>query len=157
MLYYVCEDNQTTASIKHRYLLIWLLKTLLQLDSNSLVIKQKQKQTAKHNIWTLSFRTRLQDWVFCAVYRHQNDLPDISLIRKLLATKLIFKSMFRRLSWVIIYIDNGWYWYNAVSYRIVSSVLGSCHQGDSRFGAKSGVQCGCNWLSLCWSVIRNVY
>ena len=46
---------------------------------------------------------------------------------------------------------------NAVSYRIVSSVLGSHHQGDSRFGATAGVQCACNSLfALCWSVISNV-
>ena len=46
---------------------------------------------------------------------------------------------------------------NAVSYRIVRSVLGSYHQGDSRFGATAGVQCACNLLfALCWSVIRNV-
>ena len=40
---------------------------------------------------------------------------------------------------------------NAISYRIVSSVLGSYHQGDSRFGATAGVQC-----ARIWSVIRNV-
>ena len=46
---------------------------------------------------------------------------------------------------------------SAVSYRIFSSVLGSYHQGDSRFGATAGVQCACNSLfALCWSVIRNV-
>ena len=45
---------------------------------------------------------------------------------------------------------------NAVSYRIVRSVLGSYHQGDSRFGATAGVQRACNLLfALCWSVIRN--
>ena len=44
-----------------------------------------------------------------------------------------------------------------VLYRIVSSVLGSYHQVDSRFGATAGVQCTCNSLfALCWSVIRNV-
>ena len=44
-----------------------------------------------------------------------------------------------------------------VLYRIVSSVLGSYHQGDSRFGATAGVQCACNsLLVLCWSFIRNV-
>ena len=47
---------------------------------------------------------------------------------------------------------------NVVSYRIVSSILGSYHQGNSRFGATTGVQCACNSLfALCCSVIRNVY
>ena len=41
---------------------------------------------------------------------------------------------------------------NAVSYRFVSSVLGSYHQGDSRFGAAA---CS-SMFALCWSVIRNV-
>ena len=46
---------------------------------------------------------------------------------------------------------------NAVSYRIVSSFLGSYQQGDSRFGATAGVQSACNSLfALCWSVILNV-
>ena len=35
---------------------------------------------------------------------------------------------------------------NVVSYRIVSSVLGSYRQGDSRFGATAGGQCACNSL-----------
>ena len=42
---YVCKDSLTNTYIKHvDSSLFWLLKTLLQMNSNSLVIKQKQKQ-----------------------------------------------------------------------------------------------------------------
>ena len=44
-----------------KYLLMWLLKILLQINSNSLVIEQKQKQTNKQkymSIWISSFETQ---------------------------------------------------------------------------------------------------
>ena len=47
---------------------------------------------------------------------------------------------------------------NAVSYRIVSLVLGSYQEGDSKFDATTGAQCACNsLLAVFWSVIHNVH
>ena len=76
---------------------------------------------------------------------------------KFLATQPTSKIIFRRLTeslYVLTMTDTDT---NAVSYRIVSSVLGSYHQGDSRFGATAGVQFASNSrFALCCSVIRNV-
>ena len=44
-----------------------------------------------------------------------------------------------------------------LKYRIASSVLGSYHQGGSKFGTSAGVQCACNsLLDWCWSTMPNV-
>ena len=73
MLCFVYEDSQTTTYIKHvDTSWFWLLKALLQINSNSLVIRQKQKKQTnklpnKIYIWRLSFKTQLQDWVFCSI------------------------------------------------------------------------------------------
>ena len=45
----------------------WLLKTLLQMNSNSWETKQKQKQTKNIYRWRLSFKTQLKYRVFCIV------------------------------------------------------------------------------------------
>ena len=43
------------------------------------------------------------------------------------------------------------------TYAIEGHILGSFHQGDSRFGATAGVQCACNSLfAICLSVICKV-
>ena len=45
MFYYVWEDSQTTAYTEHLGTSkFWLLKSLLEINANSLVIMQKQKQ-----------------------------------------------------------------------------------------------------------------
>ena len=43
------------------------------------------------------------------------------------------------------------------TYATEGHILGSFHQGDPRFGAKTAVQCVCNSLfAIRWSVIRKV-
>ena len=50
MFYYVWEDSQTTAYTEHLGTSkFWLLKSLLEINANSLVIRQKQKQSIKLN------------------------------------------------------------------------------------------------------------
>ena len=53
MLCYVCEDIQTTACMKHVHTSQFsLLKSLLQMNPNSLIIKQnRNKQTNKKNMY----------------------------------------------------------------------------------------------------------
>ena len=73
MLCYVCEDIQTTACMKHVHTSQFsLLKSLLQMNPNSLIIKQnRNKQTNKKNMYNqdqfqnsivrLSFLCRVTD------------------------------------------------------------------------------------------------
>ena len=55
--------KQTTTNMKHADIFsFWLLKKLLQMNSYSLVIEQKQKRLGKQKymcIWGLSFETKL--------------------------------------------------------------------------------------------------
>ena len=44
------------------------------------------------------------------------------------------------------------------TYAIEKVILGSFHQGDTRFGTTAGVQCACNLLfALCFSQVKNVF
>ena len=75
----VCEDSQTTAYTKHiDTSKFWLLKTLLQMNFNSKVIQQKQKQNLymkidlQNSIVRLSFFCRRTDikiaWINPSMY-----------------------------------------------------------------------------------------
>ena len=75
----VCEDSQTTAYTKHiGTSKFWLLKTLLQMNFNSKVIQQKQKQNLymkiefQNSVVRLSFFFRRTDikiaWINPCMY-----------------------------------------------------------------------------------------
>ena len=44
-----------------------------------------------------------------------------------------------------------------VTYKIQKAVLGTFHQGHSKFGSTSGIQCCCNALyAICFSLVKKV-
>ena len=44
------------------------------------------------------------------------------------------------------------------TYNIEKVIMGSFHQGNTRFGLTAGIQCACNSLyALCWSHVKKVY
>ena len=44
------------------------------------------------------------------------------------------------------------------TYNIENVIMGSFHQGNTRFGLTAGIQRACNSLyALCWSHVKKVY
>ena len=75
MLCYVCKDSQTAAYMKHvGTSQFWFLKLLLQLNSNILEKKQKQKQTNKMKILCHIIDIKIA-WInTCKIYIKSSDV-----------------------------------------------------------------------------------